>query len=396
MSLSTYSNLLKFIKNHDIKYIALDFRNIFLYEDLITINSTEFSEEIYNKGLKIHIKETKFSDHFDKTAKIKPDFNSFFIDPFATQNTLIIMSDIIVDDHHTISPRIIAKSVIKKFINKTNIKDIHFQPTINFYIFDNVELKKSSTISYHKLYTGDENLNNLRSEICNTLNDIGINVFSHYSKNNIDNLCNFQLSPIPLEKSHDQVYITKYIAKKVAQSYGKKLTFMPLPLDNQYPIETSLFFNFSDKVNLDQDAIEKCFSKTFIKAFTNPTTNSFKRIQLHGDDQKKCSVYSNKVNIKFADSTADPYLSLSTILLCFADYFSSSSKSNTIDNLKCKKETLGKALKSLDKNREFFIKSSDNIISNEFLSHYINLKRKELLFNSTTPTTSEIATYFDI
>lgn len=384
----TYLDFLKFIKKHEIKYVKLHFNNLFFYEDSITLSVKQFDEKVYNNGIVHHSTQTKFSDIFDKKIIVKPEFCTFFIDPFTTQNTLTIVSDIIIEDHAIISPRIIAKNLLKHLLTKDKFQQMCFQPTLTFYIFDDFYLKSSDKTSCYKLSYNKEDLENIRSEICTVLNDIGINVASHFT-GKLPNICNIQLASIKMQDVKDQLYIAKYIAKNVVMSYGKKLTYMPLPLNNSHPIETSIAFNFSKNIKFPKDI----FIKNSIYAFTNPTTNSFKRIALLNEQTPRIISTTDKFDVKFSDSTADPYLAMAAILLML----DCANDKNQITNSKCKCNslTLSKAIKSLDNDRKFFTKYS-NTFSDEFINSYIALKKRELRSHSVAPTPLEIETYFNI
>ena len=148
----------------------------------------------------------------------------------------------------------------------------------------------------------------------------------------------------------DAMQIYKYVVHNVAQSYGKTATFMPKPVfgDNGSGMHVhQSIWKGSEPVmagNLYADLSETCLfyiggilkhSKA-LNAFTNPSTNSYKRL-VPGYEAPVLRAYSSRnrsascripvtsnpkakrVEVRFPDPAANPYLAFAAMLMAGLD-----------------------------------------------------------------------------
>ena len=153
-----------------------------------------------------------------------------------------------------------------------------------------------------------------------------------------------------LVETADRMQVYKYVVHMVAQAYGKTATFMPKPIakDNGSGMHTHMsiwkdgkpLFAGNGYAGLSEMALY--FIGGVIKharalnAFTNPTTNSYKRL-VPGFEAPVLLAYSSRnrsascripygagekakrVEFRFPDAMANPYLAYSALLMAGLD-----------------------------------------------------------------------------
>ncbi|HEY4847973.1 MAG TPA: glutamine synthetase, partial [Methylocella sp.] len=234
---------------------------------------------------------------------------------------------------------------------------------------------------------------------------------------------------------HLQVY--KYCIQQVAQSYGKTATFMPKPVfgDNGsgMHVHQSIWkagkpvFAGHKYSDLSQDCLYYIggiikHART-LNAFTNPTTNSYKRL-VPGFEAPVLLAYSarnrsaacripmyspdpkaKRVEVRFPDPAANPYLAFSAMLLAGLDgILNKTDPGQPIDKdlydlppKEVKKiptvcGSLRDALANLDKDRAFL--KAGGVFDDDVIDSYIELKMGEVLRCEMTPHPVEFDMYY--
>lgn len=402
---------------------------------------------------------------------VLPDPNTVVMDPFMAVPTVSFICDIvdpITKEPYSRDPRNIAIKT-EKYLRSTGIADeAYFGPEAEFFIFDDVRYSQTRNSSYYFVdsiegawNTGREEfpnlgykprhkegyfpvqpsdkLNDIRTEMVLELEKIGIEVEAQHHEVATGGQGEIDMKYNSLVKMADQLMWFKYIIKNVAARHNKTVTFMPKPIfeDNGsgMHVHISLWKNgknlfVGDKYGgLSQTALH--FIGGILKhagaicAFTNPTTNSYKRlvpgfeapVNLAYSSRNRSAairipMYSSNQNAKRIEfRTPDPacngYLGFSAIMMAGLD-----GVENKIDpgkpldkdiygltpqelkDIPSAPYSLDNALRELNQNHKFLTKG--DVFTQDVIDMWIDYKmEKEVNPIRLRPTPFEFSLYFD-
>ncbi len=253
-----------------------------------------------------------------------PDPDSAKMDPFCQEATMVMICDIadpVTREPYSRDPRYIAKKA-EAYLKSTGIGDTaYIGPEAEFFIFDNIRYESSRNRAFYEFdsvegiwNTGREECPNLgykprhkegyfpvppsdkfqdlRTEMTLVLQDLGIEIEAQHHEVATAGQAEIDMKFMPLLQMADQLMWFKYVLKNVAYRHGHTVTFMPKPLfeDNGSGMHTHLsiwkggqpLFAGDKYAGVSQEALyaiggilKHCKS---ICAFSNPTTNSYKRL----------------------------------------------------------------------------------------------------------------------
>ena len=395
------------------------------------------------------------------------DNDTAFIDPFSEDATLILRCDVVdpaTGKGYNRDPRYIAKCAEKYLIDSGVADTCLIGPEPEFFIFDDIrwsnqmhnvmyqiDSAEGSWTTGKKYDDGNmghrpatkggyfpvppvDSSQDIRSAICMILDEIGIEAEAHHHEVATANQNEVATKFNSLLKKADELMNFKYVVHNVAHSFGKTATFMPKPLvgDNGNGMHCHLslskkgqnLFAGDDYAHLSETAL--FFIGGVIKharalnAFTNPGTNSYKRL-VPGFEAPVMLAYSarnrsasirvpytttekaRRIEVRFPDATANPYLAFSAILMAGLDgikhkihpgepmeqdlYHLTPAQAKEIPTV-C--HSLDQALDYLDEDRGFLLEG--NVFTNDFIDSYIALKNEEVqrLRMSTHPLEFEM------
>ncbi len=239
-----------------------------------------------------------------------------------------------------------------------------------------------------------------------------------------------------LAKMADRMQIYRYVVQQVASAYGKTATFMPKPMWNDngsgmhchqsiWKGGTPLFAGsgyagLSDTCLYYIGGIIK--HAKAINAFTNPTTNSYKRL-VPGFEAPVLLAYSSRnrsascripfgsgpkakrVEVRFPDPLANPYLAFAALFMAGIDGIEKKIDPGApmdkdlyelppeeLKDVPTVCGSLREALANLDTDRTFLKKGG--VFDDDFIDSYIELKMKEVQRFEMAPHPVEFDMYY--
>ncbi len=157
---SDSSEVLKFIKDTDVKFLDIRFTDLPGVQQHFNIPATTVDEDFFTVGQLFDGSSIRgFQSIHESDLQLIPDVTTAYVDPFRTERTLIMVFDIYNPRNGEIyprDPRQVAKKA-EKYLASTGIADTaFFAPEAEFYIFDDVryEVKQNTSVLQGRLRRG--------------------------------------------------------------------------------------------------------------------------------------------------------------------------------------------------------------------------------------------------
>ena len=398
---------------------------------------------------------------------LMPDPSTAVMDPFFDEPTLVVSCDIIEPEDgkpYEKDPRSIAKKA-EAYLRDSGIADTaYFGPENEFFVFDDVKFEDKlgsssfSIDSTEACYNSGKNyeegnmghrplvkggyfpvppvdaLQDCRSAMITTCEEMGVPCEVHHHEVATAGQCEIGTVFNTLVAKADEVQKFKYVVMNVAHAYGKTATFMPKPLvgDNGSGMHVHMSLSKDGKNIFAGDKYGKMSDEALyyiggiikharaLNAFTNASTNGYKRL-IPGFEAPVILTYSarnrsaairipyvmsdkaRRIEVRFPDSTANPYLAFSALMMAGLDGIKNKvSPGEAMDQdlfeLTVEEEKmlptvapgLDVALDALDKDRDFL--KEGGVFTDKMIDSYIGLKYEEVqrLRASTHPCEFEM------
>jgi glutamine synthetase len=450
----TPQEVLQLIKDKDVRYVDLRFADTKGKEQHVTVPASTVDEDMFEDGKMFDGSSIAGWKHINESDMIlMPDASTAVMDPFFDDPTLILRCDIIEPadmQGYERDPRSIAKRA-EAYMKSTGIADTAlFGPENEYFVFDDVRWGTSMQGSFYKVDSEEagwnsekvyedgnighrpgikggyfpvppvDSMQDLRSAMCNTLEDMGLVVEVHHHEVATAGQCEIGVKFGTLVKKADEVLTLKYVVQNVAHAFGKTATFMPKPLvgDNGSGMHVHQSLA-KDGKNLFTGDLYGGLSETALyyiggiikhakalNAFCNASTNSYKRL-VPGFEAPVMLAYSarnrsasirvpyvqnpkaRRIEVRFPDSTANPYLAFAAMLMAGLDgiqnkihpgdamdkdlYDLPAEEAKAIPQV-C--HSFDMALEALDADREFLTKGG--VFTSDMIDAYIDLKMQEV------------------
>ena len=459
------------IKKHDVKYVDFRFTDPrgkwqHTAQHISTIDDAMLTDGIMFDGSSI----AGWKDISQSDMQLVPDLDTAVMDPFAAQPQLIVFCDCIepmTGQPYSRDPRSVAKRA-EAYLKQSGVGDTAvFGPELEFFVFDDVKFivsmnhvshyidEEEGPYNTNKSYDGGnsghrppvkggyfpvapvDSMSDLRAEMVTVLADMGVTVEKHHhevapSQNELG------IKFDTIIKSADNIQLYKYVVHNVAHSYGKTATFMPKPIigDNGsgMHVHQSIWKTgkplFAGSGYSDLSELALYYIGGIIKhakainAFTNPTTNSYKRL-IPGFEAPVLLAYSarnrsascripfasspkgKRVEVRFPDPAANPYLGFTAMLMAGLDGVANKIHPGDpmdknlyelppeeLKNVPTVCHSLREAVGSLDADRDF-LKRGDAFADDQ-IDGYIALKWEEIYKFEHTPHPIEFAMYYSV
>lgn len=464
--------VLKLIKESETKFIDLRFVDTRGKEQHVTIPTSVIDDDFFENGKMFDgssIAGWKGIQESDMV--LMPDTESAVLDPFFDDVTVNIRCDVLEPttmQGYERCPRSLGKRA-EAYLKSTGIADTaYFGPEPEFFIFDEVRWDDSINAAFYEIDSeegswnssrmGDEpnighrpgvkggyfpvppvdSMQNIRSAMCSTLQDMGVDVEVHHHEVATAGQAEIGTKFKPLVRKADELLILKYVLQNVAHAYGKTVTFMPKPLvgdnGNGMHVHQSLakggknLFAGDKYGGLSQEAlyyIGGIFKHArAINAFTNSTTNSYKRL-VPGFEAPTLLAYSarnrsasirvpwvsspkaRRIEVRFPDNCGNPYFAFAAMMLAGLDGIQNKidpggPSEKDLYDLEPEEEkliptvcaSLDRALEALDQDRSFL--TAGGVFSDDLIDAYIGLKMQEVTRLRMTTHPIEFDMYYSL
>jgi len=402
---------------------------------------------------------------------LMPDPASAVIDVFSEETTLNLRCDVIEPNTmqgYSRCPRSLANRA-QAYLQSSGIaEEAYFGPENEFFVFDDVRWGDSMEGAFYSIDSSEgawnsgkvdaegnighrptvkggyfpvppvDSLHDIRSAMCLALEEMGLSTEVHHHEVATAGQCEIGVKFNTLTRKADEVQILKYVVHNVAHAYGKTSTFMPKPLVNDngngMHVHQSLIkdgknlFSGDEYGGLSETALYYIGGiikhAKAINAFTNPSTNSYKRL-VPGFEAPTILAYSarnrsasiripyvanpkaRRVEVRFPDSMANPYFAFSAMLMAGLDGIQNKiHPGDAMDkdlydlppeeekNLQLVAFSLEEALNSLDADREFL--KAGNVFDDDLIDAYIGLKMNEVSRLRMTTHPIEFDLYYSL
>lgn len=462
-------DVMKMIQDEDVAYVDVRFTDPRGKLQHVTVIVDEINEDWFEDGFMFDgssIAGWKSIEESD--MKLIPDTKTVYIDPFYAEKTLCIHCSVVEPDtgaSYDRDPRSTAERA-EAYLVSTGIGDQSFWgPEAEFFLFDDVRFANTINKVSYEVDAADASWNtdtayemgnmghrpglkggyfpvnpidagqDLRSEMLSTMKAIGMKVDKHHHE---VASCQHELGLIFGSLTHqaDELQKFKYIIHNVAHAYGKSATFMPKPIygDNGSGMHVNMsiwkdgkpLFAGDKYADLSDEAL--WFIGGILKhakalnAFTNPSTNSYKRL-IPGFEAPVLRAYSarnrsgcvripwsespkaKRVEARFPDPAANPYLCFSALLMAGLDGIRNKinpGEAQDKDLYDLPPEELAdiptvcgslrEALDELEKDMDFLLEGG--VFTRDQISGYMALKWEEVYKYEHTPHPVEFGMYY--
>ncbi len=405
---------------------------------------------------------------------ILPDLETAWIEPFWDMPTLSFISNIFEADTRKgikKDPRSVAARA-ENYLKASGIADSSlWGPEIEYYIFDKATYNSTEYEAYYYFSSNRaiDSLNeneitsyaekirkgyhiihpfdtyyHIREAVITIAKNAGIKIKYHHAEGGLAGQEEIELERIDLLKGADAVFLLKHIIRNLAFKNNKYVTFMPKPLYNipgnglHFHIQLirnneNIFYDSSEYAGLSKLAISFIVGvlkhAPAITLFTNPSTNSFKRLVpgfeapvklFFGVANRSAAIRipkyaiskeEKRIEFRPSDATCNPYLAMSSILMAGIDgilnnytlegttfgpyddnvFEWTENKKNTLQSLP---ENLTEAINAIKKDYEFLLRG--NVFDMNLIEDYIALKQQEIKAVETRPHPYEMLLYFNL
>ena len=449
------------IKEKGVKYVDFRFCDTKGKEQHVTVPAHTIDDSVFTEGKMFDGSSISGWKGINESDMIlMPDTDTAFIDPFFEDPTLVLTCDVLepsTGQGYDRDPRSLAKRA-EAYLKSTGIADTaYFGPENEFFVFDSVrwgtemkgcfveidseEAAWNSSKAYEAGNMGHrptvkggyfpvppvDQLHDIRAAMCDTLDAIGGPVEVHHHEVANAGQCEIGVKFNTLTLKADEVLKLKYVVQNVAHQFGKTATFMPKPIvgDNGSGMHVHQSLSKDGKNLFSGDGYGGLSETALfyiggiikhaqaINAFTNPGTNSYKRL-VPGFEAPVLLAYSarnrsasiripfianpkgRRIEVRFPDSLANPYLAFTAMMMAGLDgiqnkihpggpsdkdlYHLPPEEDKKIPRV-C--HSLDMALEALDKDREFL--KAGGVFTDDLIDAYIELKMGEVTrFRMTT------------
>ncbi len=469
----TPREVLALCREKDVKSVDLRFMDFPGLWQHTTIPVSKLDEDLFDDGLGFDgssIRGWQAINESDMLIVPQPD--TAFLDPFTEIPTLVMICNVqdpITREDYSRDPRNVARKAVN-YLRSTGIADTaFFGPEAEFFIFDDIRYDQNAHEGYYHIDSIEGQWNrgrvespnlgskirykegyfpvpptdqmmDIRNEMMLTMIECGLDVECQHHEVATAGQSEIDLRYQEMVRMADQMLMYKYVVKNVARKWGKTVTFMPKPLfgDNGSGMHTHISLwrdgeplfaggGYAGMSDMAMHAIGGLLKHApAILAFSNPTTNSYKRLvpgyeapvnlaysQRNRSAAIRIPMYSpspkaKRIEFRCPDPSCNPYLAFAAMLMAVIDGIQNKfSPGQPLDKdiydlppeeLAAVPKTPGsleQALDALEKDHDFLLRG--DVFSPDVVETWISYKRKqEVDALRLRPHPYEFCLYYDI
>jgi len=469
----TPKEVLQLCREKDVKAVDFRFMDFPGLWQHFTIPVNQLEEDTFVDGLGFDGSSIRGWQAINESDMlVVPQAETAMIDPFTQLTTLCLICNIqdpITREDYTRDPRNVARKAVN-YLRSTGIADTAFiGPEAEFFIFDDVRFDQTANQSHYFVDSVEGEWNrgreegpnlgyklrhkegyfpvppsdqmmDIRNEMMQTMVECGLTVECQHHEVGTAGQAEIDLRFQDLVKMADSMLLYKYIVKNTARKHGKTVTFMPKPIfgDNGSGMHTHIslwksgepLFAGGSYAGLSDMALHAIGGllrhAPSVLAFTNPTTNSYKRLvpgyeapvnlAYSKRNRSACcripmyspSPKSKRVEFRCPDPSCNPYLAFSAMLMATIDGIQ-----NKIDpgepldkdiydlspeeaaEVPTTPGSLADALTALERDHEYLLKG--DVFTSDVVETWIDYKRvNEVEALALRPHPYEFCMYYDI
>ena len=381
----TPDDVLQLIGDEGIEIVDLRFCDLPGLTQHFSMPAGQLTTDVFDEGVGFDGSSIRgFQEIQESDMLLVPDPNTAVVDPFTQHKTLNLncfVNDPVTGESYSRDPRFVARKA-EEYLTSTGLADTcYVGPEAEFFIFDDVRFDQNEHEGYYYIEsveaawnTGrEENPNlgykprykegyfpvppmdhfqDLRSEMILVLERLGVEIEIHHHEVGTAGQAEIDMRFDSLLRMADKLMLYKYVVKNVARQAGKTATFMPKPVfqDNGSGMHTHqslwksgepLFYSeagYAGLSDLGRWYIGGLLTHApAILAFSNPTTNSYKRLvpgyeapvnlvysQRNRSAAVRIPLYSQspkakRLEFRCPDPSCNPYLAFSAMLMAGLD-----------------------------------------------------------------------------
>ncbi|MBW2447000.1 MAG: type I glutamate--ammonia ligase [Deltaproteobacteria bacterium] len=457
---------------------------------MVDVKFTDWPGQWQHFSVPLHeLEESSFEDGFgfdgssirgwkaidNSDMLVVPDPETAMIDPFMEHPTLSLVCNIvdpITRERYSRDPRWIATKVVN-YLNMSGIGDtIFFGPEAEFFVFNRASFETTANSGFFEVDSVEgtwnrgnhedygkpnlghkprhkegyfpvspvDSLQDLRTEMVLEMEKLGITVEAQHHEVATGGQCEIDMKFSSIVGMADQVMLYKYCVKNVAARNGLSATFMPKPIfdDNGSGMHChqSIWRDGKPLFAGDQYAGLSEMGLHYIggilkhsrslAAFTNPTTNSYKRL-VTGFEAPVNLAYSSRnrsascripmysdspaakrVEVRFPDPACNPYLAFAAMAMAGIDGIENkidpgepldkniyAMSSEELASVPTMPGSLGEALDCLEGDMDFLLKG--DVFTADAIETWVDYKRQnEVDPVRIRPHPHEFELYYDV
>lgn len=419
----TKDNIIRIIKDEDVKFICLQFTDILGTLKSVTITASQLKKALDNKCAFDGSSIDGFVRIEESDMTLHPDLDSFVILPWTTESgkTARLICDVYHADGTPFEgdPRYVLRRAIAE-AEKMGYT-VNVGPECEFFLFRLDEHGYPTTKSFDKGGYFDlgpvDKGEDCRNAICLVLESMGFEIeASHHENAKAQHEIDFKYDEVL--RTADNVMTFKYVVKNLANQHGLYATFMPKPIFGEcgsgmhtnislFKNGENAFYDENDEYGLSKDAygfiagiMNHIKSMTIL---TNPIVNSYKRL-VPGYEAPVYIAWSAKnrspliripsakgvatrIELRNPDPAANPYLEMAASIFAGLDgikkgmtpppatdsnIYSLTAEEREAQGIGSLPNSLGQAIREF-KNSDFM----RECIGNHVYSKYIEAKEEE-------------------